>query len=263
MTDSSRSQLKLMLDQKALQHLQKTLGYTFQDEHLLHQALCHSSFPHLKTINDHYERLEFLGDRVLGICVAEMLFDAYPEDSEGDLARRHSQLVSAKVLVDVARSLQLHHLIQAETDKFAQQRPSVMADVVEALLAVIYRESGLLAAKAVVQKFWQHRVNDMVQAPRDPKSALQEWSHKNGLDLPIYELVERKGPDHKPVFYVEVQLTQKSRVKASKKSQKSNIKAPLCDQQTFKGLGTSRQKAEINAAKTALEFLALNNENIK
>lgn len=192
------------MPQKSLSILQKKLGYVFQDSQLLAQAFRHASVA--SKTKQSYERLEFLGDRVLGLGVAELLYKAYPKDSEGELARRHSPLVSSETLVKIALELDLQNFLQAETKDFSKNRPSVLADGVEALLAVLYLENGLGAAQKMIQRFWEPLVQEMVEAPKDPKSAVQEWAHFHKKPSPTYTLVKRSGPDHNPLFLVNVSI---------------------------------------------------------
>ncbi len=225
----------MTFDYKAFDHLEKSLDYYFKDKPLVRQALSHASATAGKDVTKNYERLEFLGDRVLGLCVAELLYNIYPLDSEGDLAKRHSKLVSSETLIEIAKEWRLFDLIKAEEDDFALKRPSVMADAVESILAVIYQEEGLNGVTPVVNKFWFKRAQDMVEAPKDPKSALQEWTHQHGIGFPSYRVIDRKGPDHKPTFAVEVIVKTKDG---------PNV---ICV-----GSGTSRRRAELDAALIAL-----------
>lgn len=188
----------------ALSLLQEKLEYTFQDKELLAQALRHASAT--SQSQQSYERLEFLGDRILGLCVAELLYKTYPQDKEGDLAQRQSALVSSEQLVPLAKDLGLENLIQGETKDFSKKRPSVLADVVEALIAVIYLESGLEVVQNIIVQLWKPFVDQMIVAPKDPKSTLQEWAHKHKKPSPIYGLNQRSGPDHNPVFTVQVSI---------------------------------------------------------
>ena len=192
------------MSEKNLNTLQEKLGYVFQNAERLAQAFRHASV--LSKDQQSYERLEFLGDRILGLGVAELLYKTYPKDTEGELARRHSPLVSAETLCDIARHLDLQDFIQAETKDFSKNRPSVMADGVESLLAVVYLESGLGPAQEIIKRFWGPLIKEMVTAPKDPKSAVQEWAHRHKKTAPLYELVKRSGPDHNPVFFVRISI---------------------------------------------------------
>ncbi len=209
----------------SLANLQDHLGYTFQDKALLDQAFRHSSAT--KQNQQSYERLEFLGDRILGLCVAELLYQTYPFDKEGELARRHSALVCEEALAQIAGDLSLEHFIQGETKNFSQNRPSVLADAAEALIAVIYLEKGLNAVQKVITKLWKPLISKMTTAPKDPKSALQEWAHKHNKSTPVYGLLKRSGPDHDPLFTVQVFLEKTLQATAQ---------------------GTSLKQAEKNAA---------------
>lgn len=215
-----------------LDRLQNHLGYTFQDKALLNQAFRHSSAT--KQNQQSYERLEFLGDRILGLCVAELLYQTYPFDKEGDLARRHSALVCEDTLAQIAQDLSLDLFIQGETKNFSKNRPSVLADAVEALIAVVYLEKGLAEAQKVITRFWSPLITAMTTAPKDPKSTLQEWAHKNNKKPPLYGLVKRLGPDHDPVFTVQVSLDKTRQATAQ---------------------GSSLKQAEKNAAIALLEGL--------
>lgn len=182
--------------------LEKKLGYKFKDAALLAQALRHSSVA--TSILPSYEKLEFLGDRVLSLVIAEMLYYRFPHELEGDLAKRLSYLVSEPLLATLGREVGLETLIQAETKGFPRTRPSVLADGVEALLAVIYTESGLETVKEIIQRLWEHHMNAASAPPRDPKSTLQEWAQTQEGKLPTYQVLSKTGPDHKPLFSVQV-----------------------------------------------------------
>jgi ribonuclease-3 len=184
--------------------LESKIGYVFQDQGLLKRALRHSSAA--KTPTESYERLEFLGDRVLGLVIADMLLEAFPDSDEGGLAKRFSALVCERTLKSIADELDLAPLISAERPNFAKERPSVAADVLEALVAAIYLEGGYQRARQTIESLWQGRLLTLEQAPKDPKSALQEWAHQKALPLPEYSLLDRSGPDHRPVFNVQVQV---------------------------------------------------------
>lgn len=210
------------MSKKYLQHLQGQLSYVFQDTPLLEQAFRHSSTT--AHTQQSYERLEFLGDRILGLCVAELLYAVYPLDTEGELARRHSALVCEEVLAQIARDLSLENLIQGETKDFSKSRPSILADVIEALLAVVYLESGLGSVQKIISKFWKPLIDEMIEAPKDPKSALQEWAHQHKKNAPSYVLEKRSGPDHNPLFTVQVSLQASPEKTLSATAQGSSLK---------------------------------------
>lgn len=185
--------------------LEAILDYSFKSPELLAQALCHGSAA--SKTQKSYERLEFLGDRILGLAVAQLLYKAYPHDSEGQLAKRQSHLVAAETLAPLGQSWGLPSLILAENKDLAHNRPSILADIVEALLAVIYLESGFDAALRIVERFWAPLISEMTVAPQDPKSALQEWSHRHKATAPVYTLLHKTGPDHALEFTVQVTIT--------------------------------------------------------
>ena len=152
-----------------------------------------------------FERLEFLGDRVLGLVVADYLWRRFEGEPEGHLTRRHTHLVRREALVRIAETIGLGRylvLSRAEATAGAAGNPGILADACEALIAAIYLDGGFEAASAFVRRFWEPLVEEMEEPPRDPKTALQEWVQARGLALPAYELVATSGPDHAPLFTV-------------------------------------------------------------
>lgn len=216
-----------------LDTLQDTLGYRFTDQALLKKAMTHSSTGEDKN----YERLEFLGDRVLGLVMAHILFETFPDEPEGALARRHSALVQGTTLSSIAGEHGLGDaliLSQAERESGGAENENILADAMEALLAALYRDGGLKAAHTVIERWWGDRVHTMVRPPQDPKTALQEWVQARGFPLPTYDVVGRDGPDHAPLFTIEVCAADAKPVQAQ---------------------GSSRRAAEKKAAKTMLKHL--------
>ncbi len=190
--------------------LEKRLGYSFSDHSNLQRALTHSSHRRDSSQDFHYERLEFLGDRVLGLCVAQMLFKAFPDAREGELSLRFNALVRGKTLTEIADDLHIHEFIRTGVDlkKITGKRmQSVRADVLEALIAAIYLDGGLEASMDFIERFWNKRLTDSNAARRDSKTALQEWAHANQLGTPRYREKSRSGPDHDPEFTVIVKVT--------------------------------------------------------
>lgn len=189
--------------------LEERIGYTFAEHARLVRALTHSSATKNSGEVAHYERLEFLGDRVLGLCVAELLFSAYPDAAEGELSVRLNALVSGKTCAEIADEIGLHEFIQAGADikqLTSKRMRSVRADVTESLIAAIYLDGGLQAAKQFVQKFWNKRLQGASGAIRDSKTALQEWAHVKTGATPVYRVTKRSGPDHDPTFVVDVEI---------------------------------------------------------
>ncbi|MCJ9754447.1 ribonuclease III [Neorhizobium sp. BETTINA12A] len=188
--------------------LEKAIGHEFADKQWLDRALTHASTGSAKSAN--YERLEFLGDRVLGLCVAELLFKTFRTAAEGELSVRLNQLVSADSCAVVADELELHRFIRtgADVKKLTGKRMmNVRADVVESLIAALYLDGGLEAARGFIIRYWEARATRADGARRDAKTELQEWAHaKFGL-TPAYRVDERSGPDHDPRFTVTVEVT--------------------------------------------------------
>ena len=186
--------------------LEKRLGHVFSNKRLLDRALTHRSVGALA--EGSYERLEFLGDRVLGLVVADMLLHRFPKDPAGHLSRRFNALVRRETLADVARDLNLGGEIrfgQYEEADWADN-PAILSDVCEALIAAMYRDAGLETARAFILRNWEKRLEADLTPPRDGKSALQEWTMARGLGLPHYEEVSRSGPDHAPIFTMRVTI---------------------------------------------------------
>jgi ribonuclease-3 len=181
--------------------LETQLDYRFADQARLRQAFTHSS-----RSGANYERLEFLGDRVLGLVMAEWLLELSPEATEGRLAKQLAALVSAESLTQVARSLNLSAYIKgAAADPGLTQNDGILADCCEALVAVLYQDGGLPAARDFIRAHW----HCLIEAPPetgDAKTLLQEWTQSRGLGLPVYEEVARSGPDHAPSFTIEVRV---------------------------------------------------------
>lgn len=187
--------------------LEAEIGYVFKEQERLDRAVTHSSARPGKDVN--YERLEFLGDRVLGLCVAELLFRTFRDAKEGELSVRLNQLVSAESCAMVADTLGLHRFIRTGADVkklTGKAMLNVRADVVEALIAAIYLDGGLDAARAFILRNWEGRAARAEGARRDAKTELQEWAHARFATTPVYRVAERSGPDHDPLFTVTVEI---------------------------------------------------------
>ncbi|MFZ1679535.1 MAG: ribonuclease III [Rhizobiaceae bacterium] len=209
--------------------LAERIGYVFADPERLNIALTHASARAGKPGAD-YERLEFLGDRVLGLVVADMLFRRHPEANQGELALRLNALVNGETLALVADEIGLADFVRTGQEisrASARRLTNLRADIVEALLAAIYLDGGMAPARAFVERFWAARAEADFRPRRDPKTALQEWAHKAHAATPHYETLSRDGPDHAPVFTVRVSVGDLSPETAS---------------------GTSRRAAEQDAA---------------
>ncbi|MBP2235095.1 ribonuclease-3 [Sinorhizobium kostiense] len=187
--------------------LEAAIEYQFHEKERLDRALTHSSARNARGSN--YQRLEFLGDRVLGLCVAELLFQTFVDANEGELSVRLNQLVSAESCAKVADELSLHEFIRTGSDVkriTGKHMMNVRADVVESLIAAIYLDGGLEAAREFVLKHWTHRAESADAARRDAKTELQEWAHAKFGVAPNYRTDNRSGPDHDPRFTVTVEI---------------------------------------------------------
>ncbi|MDQ8755170.1 ribonuclease III [Sphingosinicella sp. LHD-64] len=208
-------------------------GHRPNDLALFERALTHASFGEAN-----YERLEFLGDRVLGMIVALWLYETYPDEPEGKLSHRLNALVTREVCAEIARALdaQPHiRLGKQAIDDGVFRSDNVLGDVVEALIGALYLDAGFEAARAFVHRAWADRVDRLAAPPKHPKAALQEWSAANKRRPPDYRIVETSGPDHARRFTVEVSV--------------SGVGAAT-------GQGLSKQEAETEAAKALLASLA-------
>lgn len=183
------------------------LGHDFRDPALLERALTHPSLSGGRDAT--YERLEFLGDRVLGLAVAHMLVEAFPQASEGELSPRLNLLVRRETCAEVAEALDIGRDIrmsEGEALSGGRRKAAILADVIEALIGAVFLDSGFEAAAAVVDRHWRARMLRPVLRLRDAKTALQEWAHARGLASPVYRELARSGPDHDPEFSVAVEV---------------------------------------------------------
>jgi len=192
----------------------RALDYRFRRPEMLEEALTHSSACPVRGRGGSsgrprvaYERLEFLGDRVLGLSVAEMLFYRFPQENEGALARRHAALVRREALARVALSLGLDAALtmsRGEEDGGGRQNPTMLADACEAVLGAVYADGGLDAAAQISRRFWEPLRAESVTPPKDAKTGLQEWAQGRGKPLPIYQTLGMEGPQHDPIFLISV-----------------------------------------------------------
>ncbi|MHB9878960.1 ribonuclease III [Pacificimonas sp. ICDLI1SI03] len=207
------------------QWAERELGHRFTNPDLVRTALTHSSGGSGR--GDNYERLEFLGDRVLGCVMAEWLYRDFHE-SERDMARRFATLVDKKSCAAVARQIGAadHVLIDASArNAGVHQSDNLLGDVCEALIGALYLDGGMPAATAFVRRQWTGRIGEDKAPPRDPKSQLQEWAQGRGRPLPTYRVTWREGPDHAPSFRVEVAVRGVEPVEAQGSSKQEAEKA--------------------------------------
>jgi len=191
-----------------LKALEEALGHNFKRPELLEQALTHRSAVRARgKVPDGYERLEFLGDRVLGLLIAELLVHRFPREQEGELTRRHTALVRRDTLVRVARDIDLGahlKLSKGESDAGSRESPTLLADACEAVIAALYLDGGPEAARPFIERYWNPFVEEAQTPPSDAKTALQEWAQGQKLPLPKYQTVTVMGPSHDPRFTVVV-----------------------------------------------------------
>lgn len=214
--------------------LESALGHKFKDRKLLERALTHASVRSVSAKRQDNERLEFLGDRVLGLAVAEMLHGALPDHQEGELARYFNRLVRGATCAAVGREVGIgEHLIlsDSEANGGGRDKDTILADAVEAVLGAVFIDGGFEAGREAVRRLWGNRFQLKASSFIDAKSALQEWAQGRGLPLPKYVEVSRDGPDHAPQFIAEV------RIKTLDPAQ---------------GMGASKRQAEQAAASTLL-----------
>ena len=213
---------------ESLTILMDQLGYQFRDKSLLKTSLTHPSF----SKENNYERLEFLGDRVLGLIISNEIFNIYSDDSEGGLAKKISFLVCKNTLIKIADKLMLEKYFIISKNIKKNSFDSIKANSLEALIAAIYLDSNFSNTYAIVKKLWNNYIKKINFDYHDPKSKLQEWSLKTNNTLPVYEVEKKEGPDHNPIFTVNLKVNGKI----------YSI-----------GVGKNKQDAEIMAAEKALK----------
>ncbi len=224
----------------AVEALQSRLGHVFSSPELLERALTHPSVGEGGKAVPDYQRLEFLGDRVLGLLVAERLSADFPKADEGELSKRLHTLVDRDACARVARRLDVGaalRLSPGETKSGGREKDGILADAVEALLAAVYLDAGFVAARSLFSRIWAEEMAGG-GSPRagNPKSALQEWAQGQGRPLPTYEVVSRKGPDHAPVFSVQVSVEGLEPLTAQGRSRQEAEKAAATAMLSREGL---------------------------
>lgn len=187
------------------EQLETRIGHVFKDKTLLKTALTHSSVG----AEYNYERLEFLGDRVLGLVVAELLYERFPAEKEGDLAKRLAALVQGSFLAQVAQEIELGTYIdlsEGEAQSGGAENENILADVFESLIGALYLDGGFEKCQTLIYELWAGRLDIMKEPPLHPKTSVQEWAQSKGLPLPVYTITNQSGPDHAPVFDVELSI---------------------------------------------------------
>lgn len=220
-----------------LKQIEEKLGYTFHNPKLLKQALTHSSFT--ADIHENYERLEFLGDRILGVTVAEMLCRMFPDEPEGNLSQRFVGLVCKDAVAEVVRELGVENgIVAANVD--VRDSLNVLCDVGEALIAAIYLDSGdMTVAQNFIRQHWAPLIDRKSRPHKDFKTKLQEEAHHFDLNPPLYRMLKKTGSEHEPLFQVKVSFD---------------------NGQSAVGVGKSKKLAEQEAARKMLGVLGVNND---
>ena len=215
-----------------LNELEKKIKINFKNKDLLLRSLTHKSF----NKENNYEKLEFLGDRVLGLIISKKLIEIYPNEKEGILDKKFASLVNKKTCLEIAKKIELHRYILTFNmkDKKKVIEDKVLADSLEALIGSIYLEKGFNSAEKVILNLWSSHIKDSVITQIDAKTKLQEYSLKKYKKLPIYKLISNTGPRHKPLFKISVKLI---------------------DTKSFIAEGNSKKDAEQNAAILCLKTL--------
>lgn len=214
--------------------LARKLGYDFSRPELLKRALTHSSARARQARPTDYERLEFLGDRVLGLVISELLIETYPDAPEGHLARHLNRLVRKETCAEIADDLQLGDFVimsSSEAESGGRGKQTILGDACEAVLGALFLDGGYDVPRRIIRTLWADRLKDNSQPLRDAKSVLQEWAQAKGRALPAYEEIARDGPDHDPHFTARVTV--------------EGLAPEL-------GQGTSKRAAEQAAAETML-----------
>lgn len=183
--------------------IEDILGYSFKRKILLTQALTPPVLQQRKQ-GKAFERLEFLGDRILGLVIAEALYVYYPHDEEGKLAKRLSYLTSREFCHVIAERLDLARFIPISAEEL--KGTSILANCIESIIAALYIDGGIIAAQEFIHKYWGETLHTLEELPKDPKTLVQEWAQKRGMGIPEYKEIERSGPDHSPMYILEISL---------------------------------------------------------
>lgn len=231
-----------MISKKKINEFEHLIGYEFKNKELLINSLIHPSFVSEVKINkknytNDFERLEFLGDRVLGLAISSIIYKKFYENNEGDLSKKLSYLVQKNFLYKISIDLKIDSFLKFNYKKNEKMNVSVLADSIESLIGAIYLDGGFRVAKKLIREIWGPYLNVNPQKMQDSKTKLQELSQQKLKKLPEYNLEKKEGPSHSPLFTVSLKVLNLKKIKAS---------------------GSSIRDAEKNAARIALSIL---NEN--
>ena len=230
---------------RELAALEHRIGYRFKDAALLEQALTHiSALSGARNRAASYQRLEFLGDHVLGLVVSDMLFHAFAKADEGEMSRRLADLVRKEACADVGRAIELGAVVRlgaSEANAGGRGRTAILADACEAMIGAVFIDGGYPAAAALVERLWSERMHQPARPLRDSKTVLQEWAQARGLPTPAYREVERKGPDHDPEFRVSVELPDLAPAEGLGRSKRAAEQAAAAAMLTQAGVKSDRR----------------------
>ncbi len=223
---------------------EERIGYQFKDGALLEQALTHiSALTGQRNRSGSYQRLEFLGDHVLGLVISDMLYRAFPKADEGEMSRRLADLVRKEACADVARAIELGAAIRlgaSESNAGGRNRTAILADVCEALIGAVFIDGGYGAASDMIGRLWEQRMRTPARPLRDAKTILQEWAQARGLPTPAYREIERKGPAHSPEFLVTVELPSRPPAEGMGRSKRAAEQAAAAVMLTREGVKAER-----------------------
>ena len=217
---------------RSLKELENLLKYNFKNIRLLESALTHKSF----NTNKNNEKLEFLGDRVLGLIIAKILLDKYPDEKEGIIDKKFANLVNKRTCVNIAKKLNLKKFLYlgASHKNLERSADKIVADCLEAIVGAVYLDGGLKQSEKFILNLWKKFILDSVITLIDSKTKLQEYSLKKYKKLPKYTFFKKTGPQHKPIFKTEVEVPEAKKII---------------------GTGTSKKNAQQNAAEKLIKFL--------
>ena len=219
---------------KPIKELEGILQYTFKNKDLLHKSLTHKSYDN----NNNNEKLEFLGDRVLGLIISKELLEKYPEEKEGIIDKKFSNLVNKKTCALIAKKLNIRRFLYLGSSHKSLERSAekIVSDCLEALVGAIYLDGGLRPAEKFILNFWESYINKSVVTLIDSKTKLQEYSLKKFKKLPKYTFFKKSGPQHKPIFKTEVEIPESKKIL---------------------GVGSSKKNAQQNAAEKLIKILKI------
>ena len=218
---------------KIIKELEKILQYEFKDQNLLHKALTHKSYS-----ENNNEKLEFLGDRVLGLIISKKLLDKYPNEKEGIIDKKFANLVNKKTCTNIAKALNLKKFIYlgASNKNLERSADKILSDCLEAIIGAIYLDGGIKSSEKFILNFWNNFIDKSIITLIDPKTKLQEFSLKKFKILPKYTFFKKSGPQHKPSFKTEVEIPDSNKIT---------------------GTGSSKKKAQQNAAEKLIKILKI------